>query len=393
MDKIHIVITGRRNTGKSSLINAILGQSKAVVSETPGTTTDPVKKSYEIPGIASVIFTDTAGVDDEGNLGRLRVQKTFEAIHQADVAILVITANQFGHYEELLIREFQAGKQPFLILHNQSDLQPLRPELEKQLTAQYQVPVICFSNRSPKLDILIQTLRNILPVSGNHSLLSGLVHPGDTVMLITPIDAEAPTGRMILPQVQMLRNILDQQGISIVLQPEQIVSYFTHSSQFPDLVITDSQVFEKVAPLIPVQIPLTSFSIIFARHKGNFEKYLEGTPSIDKLKDGDNILLLESCSHHVSCEDIGRVKIPALLQKYTGKRLNFDFVTGLSQIKRDFTEYALIIQCGGCMMTTRQLHTRLQPAIDAGVPVSNYGMILAYIQSIFERVTAPFLKN
>lgn len=393
MDKVHIVITGRRNTGKSSLVNAILGQSKAIVSDTPGTTTDPVKKSYEIPGVASVIFVDTAGIDDKGTLGTLRIEKTLEAIQQADAGILVITHNRFGKYEKELTRKFQTGKQPFLIVHNQSDLQPLSTELENFLTTQYNVPVIRFSAYESRSDTLIKAISRIIPAAGQKSLLNGLTQPGDMVMLVTPIDSEAPTGRLILPQVQMLRTILDRQCISLVMQPQQIESYFTRSSLRPDLVITDSQAFREVAALIPPEIPLTSFSIVLAHGKGNFEKYLEGTPAIDKLRDGDRILLLESCSHHVSCEDIGRIKIPALLQRYTGKHLNFDFVAGSGTPQSPWSDYALIIQCGGCMMTTRQLHCHLQPAINAGIPVSNYGMTLAYIQGIFERVTAPFRKK
>lgn len=212
-------------------------------------------------------------------------------------------------------------------------------------------------------------------------------------MLVTPIDSEAPTGRMILPQVQMLRDILDHRCMSIVLQPEEIPAFFKRTDLRPDIVVTDSQAFGKVAPLIPPGMPLTSFSIVFAHYKGNFTKYSEGTPEIANLKDGDRILMLESCSHHTSCEDIGRVKIPALLQKHTGKRLEFDFVAGLDRISRPFTDYALIIQCGGCMVTARQLHNRLQPAIEAGIPVSNYGMALAWVQGIFERTTEVFKKK
>lgn len=393
MDKVHIVITGRRNTGKSSLINAILGQSKAIVSDMPGTTTDPVKKSYEIPGVAAVTFIDTAGIDDKGTLGHLRIEKTFEAIQQADAGILVITHNRFGKYEKELVQKFQTGKQPFLIVHNQSDLQSLNTELENFLTTQYNVPIIRFSAYESRPDSLIKAISRIIPSAEKKSLLNGLIHPRNLVMLITPIDSEAPTGRMILPQVQMLRAILDQQCISLVMQPEQIKSYLARTPLLPDLVITDSQAFGKVADLIPTEIPLTSFSIVLAHGKGNFEKYLEGTPYIDKLRDGDHILLLESCSHHISCEDIGRIKIPALLQKYTGKHLHFEFISGSGIPQYPWSDYALIIQCGGCMITTRQLHSRLQPAVNAGIPVSNYGMTLAYMQGIFDRVTAPFRKK
>ena len=390
MDKFHLVITGRRNTGKSSIANTILQQDKAVVSPIAGTTTDPVKKSYEIPGVASVVLIDTAGTDDEGELGELRVKKTFETIRQADAALLVITGNRFGHFEEIRTEEFQKLKLPFLIVHNKSDLEPLQEQLREKLLQKYGTPVIGFSTCQAKREMLIQKIGTLVNRQNSSSLLGDLVCPGQMVMLVTPIDSEAPTGRMILPQVQMLREILDRHGIGIVVQPEEITTYFQRNSLRPDLVITDSQVFGKIAPWIPQDIPFTSFSIILAHHKGNFDRYLTGTSRIPELKDGDRILLLESCSHHVSCEDIGRVKIPALLRKYTGKQLEFDHIAGLDRIERPITDYALIIQCGGCMITATQLRHRLQPAIDARIPVSNYGMTIAWLQGIFDRATQVF---
>ncbi len=393
MEKFHLVITGRRNTGKSSLINFILGQNKAVVSDVAGTTTDPVKKSFEIPGFASLVLIDTAGIDDTGELGKLRIQKTYEALKQADAAILVISNNQFGEYEKKLIQEFQASGQAFFIVHNQSDRNKLAPGLKQELECKYKVTVIDFSTRQTEQEPLLSVIRSLLNKPVSRSPLSALIRPGQIILLVTPIDSEAPTGRMILPQVQMLRDILDNHCISIVVQPEEIPAFFSRTGFRPDLVITDSQAFAKVASLIPENIPLTSFSIVLAHHKGNFDKYLEGTGHIEKLEDDDRILMLESCSHHVSCEDIGRVKIPALLRKYTGKHLEFDFIAGLDQIKRPFTDYALIIQCGGCMITTQQLRNRLKPAIDQNIPVSNYGMTIAYIQGIFQRATAPFQKS
>lgn len=393
MDKIYIVITGRRNTGKSSLINCILGQDKAVVSDIAGTTTDPVKKSYELPGIASIVFIDTAGIDDEGKLGALRINKTNEAIRQADIAILVLTDNQWGEYEEKLVRGFQALGQPFLFVHNQSDRIAPTPDLRQKIEKEYHTELISFSTLHSDPAPLVEALARLIGKPESRSLLGSLIQPGQIVMLVTPIDSEAPTGRMILPQVQMLRDILDNRCISIVLQPEEIPTFFEQTSVIPHLIITDSQAFGKIAPMIPCHIPLTSFSIVLAHHKGNFNAYLQGTSQIKNLQDGDRILMLESCSHHVSCEDIGRIKIPALLKRYTQKQLEFDFIAGLDQIKRPFTDYALIIQCGGCMVTARQLSNRLKPAIDAGIPVSNYGMAIAYVQGIFERATEPFISK
>lgn len=389
MDKIHIIITGRRNTGKSSLINCILNQEKAVVSAIPGTTTDPVKKSYEIPNVASVVFIDTPGIDDEGTLGELRIEKTREALLQADAAILVIYNNQFGEYEEQLIQKFKALGQSFIILHNKSDQEAPMPELQQRIRQLYQKELLTFSTTNPDRELLMQSIIQLIGTPEKRSLLGSIIRPGQLIMLVTPIDSEAPTGRMILPQVQMLRDILDNRCMSIVLQPEEIPVFFERSPLRPDLVVTDSQAFGKVAPLIPADIPLTSFSIAFAHFKGNFPKYLEGTHQIANLQNGDRILMLESCSHHVSCEDIGRHKIPAMLQKRTGKSLEFDFVAGLDRINRPFSDYALIIQCGGCMVTARQLRNRLQAAIEAGIPVSNYGMTLAWLQGIFPRATAP----
>ena len=308
------------------------------------------------------------------------------------MAILVITDNIFSTYEEELIREFQNLSLPFIVLHNQSDRVKLLPALQQKLKEAYQVEIIPFSTLYTNPEILIEPLRRLIGKRDHLSLLGELIKPEQIVMLVTPIDSEAPTGRMILPQVQMLRDILDNQCISIVLQPQEIPAFFSRTSLMPDLVITDSQAFSKVAPLIPSSIALTSFSIVLAHHKGNFQNYLQGTRHIENLHDGNRILMLESCSHHVSCEDIGRVKIPALLKKYTGKQLEFDFIAGLDQIKRPFTDYALIIQCGGCMVTARQLRNRLMPAIHAGIPVSNYGMTIAYVLGIFERATQPFLK-
>ncbi len=392
MDKIHIVITGRRNTGKSSLINCILGQTKAVVSDIPGTTTDPVKKSYELPGVAFLVLIDTAGIDDEGKLGKLRIGKTWEAVQQADAAILVTTNNQFGPYEEQLLRHFQTSGLPFVILHNQSDLVSPNPAFCQEIKKKFNTSIIPFSTFQPDHSALTKAITRLADKPKPHSLLEELIQPGQLVMLVTPIDSEAPAGRLILPQVQMLRDILDHHCTGIVLQPEEIPAFFSvpGTPLKPDLIITDSQVFAKVAPLIPASVPLTSFSIILAHQKGNFEKYMEGTPKIEQLKNGDRILMLESCSHHASCEDIGRIKIPALLQKYTGKQLQFDFIAGLDQIRRPFTDYALIIQCGGCMVTSRQLYNRLKPAIEAGIPVTNYGMTISWIQGIFERATKMF---
>lgn len=393
--KPHIGIFGRRNNGKSSIINVLAGQEVAIVSEIAGTTTDPVKKSIEIPGIGPVILIDTAGIDDTGDLGAKRVEKSRQALKTVDAALLIITDNLFGKEETQLIDEFNELEIPFAILHNKSDLQPITEKTKLQITGVNPAVVIDFSaTKRIGMDLVIQTLKDIIPESAyqSKSLIGDLVKHGDTVLLITPIDIEAPEGRLILPQVQVIRDILDNDCVAVVAKEREIDAHVKRLQPRPALVITDSQVFPKADASIPKDIPLTSFSIILARHKGDFTNYLKGTPHLSKLKDGDRVLILESCTHHVSCDDIGRVKIPRWLTNYSGKKLDFDVVAGLNQLPRDIHEYAMVIQCGGCMITRRQIVNRLKPAVDAGIPVTNYGMAIAWVHGIYERAVAPFIK-
>lgn len=394
MEKLHIAIVGRRNSGKSSLINVLTGQKVAIVSDVPGTTTDPVKRSYEIPGFASVVFIDTAGIDDTGELGRQRIAKTTEILPQSDFILLLITENRFEAMEENLVRQIQNLHIPFLILHNKSDILSLHPDVKNTLESRYKTQVIDFCCRRPEnISELFEAIRKLKQISTSPSLLGKIIRPRDILLLVMPIDSEVPVGRLILPQVQMIRDILDNHSVSIVLQPEEISSFLLTTGIRPRLVITDSQVFKKVAEQIPANIPLTSFSIVLAHRKGYFQEYIKGTRTIDRLQDGDTILLLESCSHHTTCEDIGRVKIPALLKKYTGKQLNFEFIPALDPLEKSPSAYALVIQCGGCMVTSQQLQTRLRPFIESGIPVSNYGMTLAFLNGIFERSIQEWEKE
>ena len=394
MEKLHIAIVGRRNSGKSSLINVLTGQKVAIVSDVPGTTTDPVKRSYEIPGFASVVFIDTAGIDDTGELGRQRIAKTTEILPQSDFILLLITENRFEAMEENLVRQIQNLHIPFLILHNKSDILSLHPDVKNTLESRYKTQVIDFCCRRPEnISELFEAIRKLKQISTSPSLLGKIIRPRDILLLVTPIDSEVPVGRLILPKVQMIRDILDNHSVSIVLQPEEISSFLLTTGIRPRLVITDSQVFKKVAEQIPANIPLTSFSIVLAHRKGYFQEYIKGTRTIDRLQDGDTILLLESCSHHTTCEDIGRVKIPALLKKYTGKQLNFEFIPALDPLEKSPSAYALVIQCGGCMVTSQQLQTRLRPFIESGIPVSNYGMTLAFLNGIFERSIQEWEKE
>ncbi len=391
--KPHIGIFGRRNNGKSSLINALTGQDVAIVSEVAGTTTDPVKKSLEIAGVGPAILIDTAGIDDSGPLGEKRISKSKEILKIIDLAILVISHNDFDETEKKLISDFNHHEVPFLILHNKSDEEPIDPDLERVIVEKYQVPVINFCATHPMNQAQVASLiRDTIPETAyrKRTLVGDLIKPGDTVVLITPVDTEAPEGRMILPQMQVIRDVLDYDGICVVLKEGMVADYVKIMSPKPVLAITDSQVFPKANAAIPNDIMLTSFSIVLARQKGDFTEYLKGTPKIEDLKDGDRVLVLESCSHHVTCDDIGRIKIPRWLRDYTKKRLEFDVVAGLSNIERPITDYSLIVQCGGCMITRKQIRQRLKPAIDAGIPVTNYGMTIAWVHGIFERAVNPF---
>lgn len=391
--KPHIGIFGRRNNGKSSLINAFTGQDTAIVSDVAGTTTDPVKKSIEIAGIGPAVMIDTAGIDDSGELGQKRILRSRDMLKLIDLAILVISGNLFDEPEKGLIADFRKNDLPFLVIHNKSDLQPAEKELLKVIHDRYSVPVIEFSAKYPtNLEEVIQAVQEAMPESAylKKPLLGDLISYGDVVLLITPIDIEAPEGRMILPQVQVIRDVLDNNGVVVICKEREVDAYLRKMDPKPALVITDSQVFPKADAAVPRNIPLTSFSIVLARQKGDFANYIKGTPFISKLKDGDRVLILESCSHHVSCDDIGRIKIPRWLSSFTGKKLEFTVVAGLDRIPGEMKEYAMVIQCGSCMITRKQLISRLKPAIDAGIPVTNYGMAIAYVHGIYNRAIQPF---
>ena len=282
---------------------------------------------------------------------------------------------------------------PFVIIHNKSDEEALDTDLSRVLEDRFNVPVLDFSSLRPdKLEDVIRIMYETMPESAytKRPLVGDLISYGDTVLLITPIDIEAPEGRMILPQVQVIRDVLDHDGICVVCKEREVDAYIKKMHPKPVLAITDSQVFPKADAAVPKEIPLTSFSIVLARQKGDFENYLKGTPEISRLKQGDRVLILESCTHHVSCDDIGRVKIPRWLNNFTGKNLSFDVVSGLGAMPGPVTDYAMVIQCGGCMITRKQLHNRLKPALDAGIPVTNYGMAIAWVHGIYHRAIAPF---
>ena len=394
--KPHIGIYGRRNNGKSSLINCLAGQDIAIVSDHAGTTTDPVKKSFEITGFGPVILVDTAGIDDSGELGEKRIERTLRTLEIIDLALLVITNNSWGDFEEDLVKKFNENDLPFIVIHSKSDLEEPTDDFTERISVVTGTALVEFSAADKRnYEKLISLISTTIPEHSykTPALLGDLISYGDTVLLITPIDIEAPAGRLILPQVQAIRDILDNDAVAIVLKETEVDAFLKKTGIKPALAVTDSQVFNKADASVPHDVPLTSFSILLARFKGDFENYLKGTPTISDLKDGNRVLLLESCTHHVACDDIGRVKIPRWISNFTGKKIEYDVVAGLDKLPRPVTDYSLIIQCGGCMITRRQLHNRLSAAIKAGVPVTNYGMAIAYVQGIFNRAVAPFTSN
>lgn len=395
----HIGIFGKRNVGKSSLINILLGQEVAIVSDTPGTTTDPVKKRMEIPDIGPVQLIDTAGFDDGGEVGLKRVEKTMKVIEEIDMALLVFSGNVFGKEEKDVLARLKEFDVPVVVVHNQSDITPLDCGVAGDLNNMYDCDVVEFSCKMPSpeeqreaVDMLMAFIvKGLLLSGGERTIMEGLVEPGDNFVLVCPIDSEAPAGRLILPQVMAIRDVLDNGGIATVLQPEQLEGYLVTKAPVK-MVVTDSQAFRQVSQIVPENIPLTSFSVLMARAKGPFEEYMKGVKAIETLKDGDKVLVLESCTHHTSCEDIGRVKIPAMLQKKCGCKLQFTFISGLDQLPphEQLSDYALALQCGGCMVTRRQLANRIRRVVAAGVPVTNYGMCIAWVTGIFHRATAIF---
>jgi [FeFe] hydrogenase H-cluster maturation GTPase HydF len=339
---------------------------------------------------------DTAGSDDTGILGEKRVAKTREMIPNIDLALLVISGNLFEAEEEALVAELDRWEVPFLILHNKSDQAPAGDALRQKILKSLGKEVINFSTLYPiDLEYLIGQIRSAIPETAYmaKSMVGDIISQGDLVLLITPIDEEAPEGRMILPQVQAIRDILDNDAIAVVAKEREVDTLLKQLRPRPALAITDSQVFKKADASVPDDIPLTSFSTVLARYKGDFELYLKGTPHLSRLNNGDKILILESCTHHVSCDDIGRVKIPRWLSSFSGRKLEYQVVAGLNKVPGKITDYHMVIQCGGCMITRIQLRNRLRPAVEAGIPVTNYGMAIAYMQGIYDRAIAPFVKS
>ncbi len=374
--KPHIGIYGRCNSGKSTLLNFLVDGEVATVSTQPGTTTDPVRKSYEILGFAPVVFIDTPGLDDHTELGIKRVEKAEETLWQIDLALVVF--RQWSGFEEAFRERLHSSGVPYLLVRNLfGGQEPVAEPMECVGPTGGCVSFDFSMGSSRDRDGLLAAIKKALPEKSYRqpSMFEGIASGSDVVMLVCPIDSEAPAGRLILPQVQAIRNLLDSRAIAVVVQPEQIRECMDKGIR-PALVVTDSQAFDAVRTAVPPEIEVTSFSILLARIKGDMEQYLEGLKKTDRLRDGDRILILENCRHQVSCEDIGRVKIPAALGRFTGKKLEFTLVSGLDPLPADLPRYALAVQCGGCMATRSQVRNRIRAVTSAGVPVTNYGLLL-----------------
>lgn len=389
--RVHIGIFGKRNVGKSSILNALTKQDISIVSPTAGTTTDPVEKSMELLPLGPVVFVDTAGIDDTGALGLQRVEKTKKIIDRIDLAIVVCDERGIDEFETLLISEFQARKTAFIIVVNKIDQQKLNDEkLEKIKSFGVQV-VFTSAFKKEGIDDLKQAIIKNVPEEFflDNSIASDLIPPGETAVLVVPIDLEAPKGRLILPQVQTIRDLLDNDSIAIVTKERELRRTLDNLKTPPALVITDSQAFLKVSADVDRNIKLTSFSILFARFKGELNEFVKGTLAIENLESGDKVLICESCTHHAIGDDIGRVKIPRWITQYTGKKLEFVHYSG-HDFPENIKDYALIIHCGACMTNRREILSRILKAKQANVPMTNYGLTIAYSLGIFERALEPF---
>ena len=389
--RLHIGIYGRRNVGKSSFLNALTRQQVAIVSDTPGTTTDPVEKPMELLPIGPVLFIDTAGLDDTGPLGELRVQKTRQAMARTDVALVLAEGAQWGELEEGLLAEFAAAHTPAIAVFNKADLAAPDPAVLEHLRARSVPTAIVSAIDGRGMGEFRQTLIKVLPEDFLEapSIAGDLVPPGEMAVLVVPIDLEAPKGRLILPQVQTIRDLLDHDAYCMVVKERELKDALDRLKRPPALVVTDSQAFLKVAADTPPSVPMTSFSILFARLKGDLNTFVEGATAIDRLHTGDKVLIAEACAHHPIGEDIGRVKIPRWLTQYVGGKLEFEHIQGLD-FPADLRPYRLAIHCGSCTFNRRNLISRLVQCREAGLPISNYGVTIAYSLGILERALGPF---
>ena len=391
-ERTHIAIFGRRNVGKSSLTNALTGQEVSIVSPVKGTTTDPVRKAMELLPLGPILIIDTAGLDDEGELGAQRVRRTRDILKQADIAILVTDAETgLGGCEQELAAQVRAKNIPLMVVFNKTDLAAPSTAMRQQAAEQAQAPVFAVSSAAKEgIEELKLALARMVPEhEGQRRLVADLLRPNDVVVLVTPIDSAAPKGRLILPQQQVARDILDTGAVAVVARETELRAALASLGRKPRLVVTDSQAFELVAAEVPADLPLTSFSILFARYKGDLAELVRGAQAVAKLRDGDRVLIAEGCTHHRQKDDIGTVKIPRWLKQHTGRNLVLEYSSGMAY-PRELKEYALAVHCGACMLNRREMHWRIRQAQDAGVPIVNYGVLIAYLHGILPRCLAPF---
>lgn len=389
-ERLILTLTGKRNAGKSSLINALIDQEVAIVSAVAGTTTDPVPKSYELLPLGPVTFYDTAGIDDVGELGEKRIAKTRKILFRTDIALVVIGENGITDYDRKFIDDIRKYEIPFVIVFNKQDLN--KTSAENIQYCQKNKFKFCQVSAKEKQGIgdLKDQLIALAPEILKHEkvLMGDLVNPGDTVLLIAPIDLAAPKGRLILPQVQVLREILDNDGVGMIVKEREIAEAMDKLRDKPALVITDSQVVLKVSGDVPDDVPLTTFSILFARYKGDLDTLVEGAKALDDLVDGDKVLIAEACSHNVNCDDIGRVKIPRWLSQFTGKNLDYQHAAG-HDYPEDLENFKLIVHCGGCMLNQQSMGRRILEAKRRGVAITNYGVTISKLQGVMERCLEP----
>ena len=390
-ERVHIGIFGKRNAGKSSLINAITGQNLAIVSEAKGTTTDPVYKAMELLPLGPVMIIDTPGIDDEGVLGNLRIQKAYQVLNKTDIALVIIDAAVGPSAEDLrLIKRINTKKIPLLIVINKCET--INEDKETAYQALLSNGKLLFVSAEQKLNIfeLKEAIAQTVPADENKAqIVADLLSPSDFVVLVVPIDSAAPKGRLILPQQQTIRDILEADAAAIVVKENELTNTLQNLGKRPKLVITDSQVFKKVAAETPADILLTSFSILFTRYKGNLQTAVQGVTALDSLEDGDKILIGEGCTHHRQCDDIGTVKLPRWIKEYTGKNPEFIFTSG-TEFPLDLSPYKMIIHCGACMLNEREMQYRIKCATDQNIPFTNYGITIAYINGILKRTVEPF---
>lgn len=391
-NRLHIGIFGKRNAGKSSLLNALVNQEVAIVSEIAGTTTDPVEKTMEFLPLGPVVFIDTAGVDDNGSLGAMRVEKTEKIYDRTDIAVIICDFNGWDDFEINLYKEFERRSIPVLAVINKSDIETISPQKLDKIKNYVKEPLQTSikSGREVVFELKKQLVASVPENFINPpSILGDLVPPDSTVVLVIPIDKEAPKGRIILPQVQTLRDILDNGLKALVVRETELKNALENLKEKPALVVTDSQAFKEVDEIVPKSIPLTSFSMLFARLKGDLGVFYEGAKAIDNLKDGQKVLIAESCSHHQIEDDIARVKIPRWLKKKTEKNLEFVYHSSHDFVE-DLSEFALVIHCGACMTNRREILSRIMKSKEANTPITNYGIVIAHCIGILDRAIAPF---